>query len=474
MAKQPAGTIKGTAKNDVIVGTEFDDYILGLRGDDNLSGLNGNDRIVGGAGNDTIIGGLGNDTIEGGDGNDKLTGGSGSDTILGGNGNDLIFHDFTVAIPSEFDSYDGGTNVVKGNKPAPAEADILSLTLTQTQYALLSDALAAFSIHNKAIDFHFHDYVSWSNLTIRNIEQLALNIIPDPVPVANNDNVITTDISPLPETNLFANDINVSANTVLSVYNVDLGGSTYFYPLDGSMGWANSLLPAFFSSFPDVASDSNVLGLAEFRTSTNAWEIEFIVYKNGLVDPRLVGGSNFEYLPLGKSATFSFDYNIMDGMNSSNAHYSLTVNGQDNNDINVVFNNNNNVLYGGVGNDILKVLGTPFGNNGTLDGGPGNDTLTGHTGATVFNFSLNDPSGASDTVTNFSTAKGDVLRFSDVLDTNNDSVVNIQDLQSSCQNSGSDTIVTYTTNTGTADIHLLNISIASLSELAPNNVEVMG
>jgi Ca2+-binding RTX toxin-like protein len=59
-------------------------------------------------------------------------------------------------------------------------------------------------------------------------------------------------------------------------------------------------------------------------------------------------------------------------------------------------------LIGGDGDDLLI-------------GGTGNDTLTGGNGADTFAFSANGGEG-SDTITDFSLADGDVLKFFDVLD----------------------------------------------------------
>ena len=58
-----AGTIIGTAGNDVLNGTANADVIQGLAGNDSLSGLAGNDVLYGGAGIATLIGGAGTDAF---------------------------------------------------------------------------------------------------------------------------------------------------------------------------------------------------------------------------------------------------------------------------------------------------------------------------------------------------------------------------------------------------------------------------
>jgi hypothetical protein len=117
-----AGTINGTAGNDVIVGSDGSDLIdgrggndriCGLGGGDFLSGGRGDDQVDGGAGGDEVVGdvfaqsgdvvGGGNDRVFGGDGDDRITGdsatydgdanGGGNDELFGGNGDDLMSGD---------------------------------------------------------------------------------------------------------------------------------------------------------------------------------------------------------------------------------------------------------------------------------------------------------------------------------------------------------------------------------------------
>ena len=87
---QPACTITGTPRNDVLRGTNGADVICGLAGNDIIFGLGGNDTIVAGDGNDTVDAGNGHDRVDGGSGNDRLSGSIGNDTLIGSNGNDVI------------------------------------------------------------------------------------------------------------------------------------------------------------------------------------------------------------------------------------------------------------------------------------------------------------------------------------------------------------------------------------------------
>ena len=66
-------------------------YLSGIvTGAGTVTGTAGNDLMIGGSGADVIDGLGGNDCILGGGGDDTLAGGEGSDVCLGGPGNDLF------------------------------------------------------------------------------------------------------------------------------------------------------------------------------------------------------------------------------------------------------------------------------------------------------------------------------------------------------------------------------------------------
>jgi Ca2+-binding RTX toxin-like protein len=79
VARPGQRTIKGSARDDVI---------LGSNAGETIDGRGGNDKICGGKGNDTIRGGSGRDELRGDDGRDRLFGDGGNDLLLGGKGND--------------------------------------------------------------------------------------------------------------------------------------------------------------------------------------------------------------------------------------------------------------------------------------------------------------------------------------------------------------------------------------------------
>jgi Ca2+-binding RTX toxin-like protein len=69
--------------NQLMAGTEGDDTIIAYRGADTITGGAGSDSIDARTGNDHISGGAGNDTISAGLGNDLIDGGAGDDLIYG-------------------------------------------------------------------------------------------------------------------------------------------------------------------------------------------------------------------------------------------------------------------------------------------------------------------------------------------------------------------------------------------------------
>lgn len=82
--------IFGGIANDVITGSAGDDTLLGRSGNDALNGNEGIDVLDGGTGNDKLNGGDSDDRLYGREGDDVLIGGAGSDYLEGGAGNDTL------------------------------------------------------------------------------------------------------------------------------------------------------------------------------------------------------------------------------------------------------------------------------------------------------------------------------------------------------------------------------------------------
>ena len=106
-----AGTLKGTAKNDILQGSDADDRLEAGDGDDVINAADGNDRIYGGNGSDTITGGRGNDAIYDGNGDDRVDAGDGNDYIEGGQGSDTYIFKGDFGKDSIYNYYSGAEDV---------------------------------------------------------------------------------------------------------------------------------------------------------------------------------------------------------------------------------------------------------------------------------------------------------------------------------------------------------------------------
>jgi Ca2+-binding RTX toxin-like protein len=100
----------GEQGDDLLAGADGEDYLSGGLDNDRLAGNGGNDKLFGGAGNDILLGGDGPDHLEGGLHNDQLYGEQGNDRLFGGEGNDLLWgdSDYLDASVHGNDYLDGG------------------------------------------------------------------------------------------------------------------------------------------------------------------------------------------------------------------------------------------------------------------------------------------------------------------------------------------------------------------------------
>jgi trimeric autotransporter adhesin len=121
-------SITGSAGNNTIDALAGNDTIDGLGGNDRLFGNTGNDLLNGDAGNDTLDGGDGDDTLNGSDGNDRLIGGVGVNSLNGGLGNDTYVVDGFSDTVTEL--ADQGTDTVLASVTYALTDNVENLTLT--------------------------------------------------------------------------------------------------------------------------------------------------------------------------------------------------------------------------------------------------------------------------------------------------------------------------------------------------------
>jgi len=107
-------------------GTNDNDYILGSSGANVIDGGDGADTIVGGGGNDTLSGGAGADSITGSSGAESIDGGTGVDTIIGGGGNDTLTGGTGA---DRFDIASGNATVT--DYGTGSSSDVINLTGTE-------------------------------------------------------------------------------------------------------------------------------------------------------------------------------------------------------------------------------------------------------------------------------------------------------------------------------------------------------
>lgn len=90
--------VVGGAGQDTLIGNAADNDLSGGLEHDSLSGLAGADTLRGGAGNDTLLGGEGNDSLLGEAGDDTLIGGAGADVLDGGAGVNTVSYASSAAV----------------------------------------------------------------------------------------------------------------------------------------------------------------------------------------------------------------------------------------------------------------------------------------------------------------------------------------------------------------------------------------
>lgn len=108
-----------------LIQTDEDEVITATNGNDTIDAKDGDDRITCGSGNDTVYGGKGNDTIFGDTGDDIISGGEGDDVIYGEEGNDTYIWNLGDGLDTIDDAY--GTNkIVFGEGISAADLEFLS------------------------------------------------------------------------------------------------------------------------------------------------------------------------------------------------------------------------------------------------------------------------------------------------------------------------------------------------------------
>ncbi|WP_322517587.1 tandem-95 repeat protein [Rhodopseudomonas palustris] len=378
-------------------GGSEDDTLYGFAGSDILNGGSGNDFIDGGAGNDTITGGTGNDVLVGGsgadlfnytigDGNDIIDGGAGTDTlaIAGSNGNDTL----GVVIANNAITQFPGNSVVN------VERVILDLGLGT-------------------------DTLSYAGTTQDVIVNLTTGTATGFASIGGVENV----------TGGSGNDI-LAGNAGANVFNGGAGRDTIV--INAAVGWSgDSVRSNIAGNGNDVGTDTIVgFDLAQDTLKIVATNVRSFVHGTDTAIGTAGNSSD------GSAASFTVLTGLVelnqfnDGKWTDTGDIAITFNSSNGAFTEASFEsrlqydltgtNNGDTLTGGSLNDVLNGSGgsdhlSGGGGSDTLTGGSGNDTLRGGTGSDVFKFSETG-SGNLDAILDYSSAEGDTLDLSALLD----------------------------------------------------------
>jgi trimeric autotransporter adhesin len=332
----------GNALGNIMYGNSGNNTLNGLAGGDFMQGNDGNDTLNGGAGFDALYGGSGNDVLNGGDDGDTLRGQSGNDSLNGGAGNDRLYGNYSGN--GFIDKLDGGAGddryYISNANDVIADTGVGGND-TVYAYSQLTGDLGA-GVENLQL-------INFGSVLIGRGNALG-NVI--------TGNTYNNSLFGLAGDDILNGD---SGNDILEGGdgNDVLDGGTGADLMRGGNGNDNY--------FVDNASD-----LAIEITSGAAGGVDTVFSS---ADFGLT--ANVENLTLTGAATIGVgnaSNNLITGANN------------DNNDI-LVGKYGADVLNGGAGNDALygdDFSVTPNGGNDTLNGGLGADGMTGGIGNDVF------------------------------------------------------------------------------------------
>lgn len=378
----------GSSYNDTLTGDGNANIIEGGAGNDTINGAGGTDTVsyasagsavtvnlatttgqnTGGAGTDTITntenlrGSAYNDTLTGTSGNNVIEGGAGDDTINAQGGTDTLTYanasgavTVSLALVTAQNTGGAGTDTVSNFE-----------NLTGSAYGdTLTGSTAANTINGGDGD----DTVEGG----AGNDTLVGGSGTDTVSYINAGSAITFNLATTSE----QNTVGAGTDTVSGFENVT--GSAYNDTLTGNSS-ANVI--------EGGAGNDTINGSGGTDTLSYASAVSAITVNLSTATGQNTGGAGTD--------TISSMENVI---------------GSSYND-NLTGTSSANTMIGGSGNDTISAGGgADF-----LYGGAGTDTLTGSTGGDAFIFEAATALGASDTITDFSTAQVDKLDVSDILD----------------------------------------------------------
>jgi Ca2+-binding RTX toxin-like protein len=368
-----SNSLTGSVSNDILIGTSSAESITGNGGNDLMSGNEGNDLLNGGGGNDFLSGGADSDTLVGGAGNDTMIGGNGSDTYHVRNVGDIVRETNATAstggtdlVMSYMSSYTLGTNVENGRILATGAANLTGNSLANVLYAGVGNNVLNGSTGTDTASYAYATAGVQVNLTLTSAQATGGS----------------------------GSDRLVGIETLTgSAYADRLTGNSAANVLDGSAGsdtmiGGNGSDTYYLRNVGDIVRETNATEstggtdlvmsyLSSYTLGTNV--------ENGRI--LATGAANLTGNSLANVLYAGVGNNVLNGSTGTDtASYAYATAGVQ---VNLTFTSAQ--ATGGSGSDRLvgieKLTGSAYtdrltGNSGanTLDGGTGNDFLTGGAG----------------------------------------------------------------------------------------------
>ncbi len=430
----------GSADDDILIGTDGNDLMEGGAGKDAILGGLGNDVIDGGSGDDTLIGNEGDDTLTGGEGADLLDGGEDDDTLSGGDGsdtyvyvrgsgsdviiegagkttdqdrlylddlgrNDVVIHrqgnDIVITIGAETITLKnqlsgGGIEVI-------SFADGTALVGEQIAQAAVNrgPVVSAPAIASGAEDTRISGQIVASDA---DGDQLSYTVKtgfgPAHGAVLLNAATGTWTYDPAANYNgtdrftvVVADGHGGLVEQVIDLSVTPVNDAPVAVDDVGSVGEGQTKVFNLLANDTDV--DGNMLSLTGFTVvSVNGIALSADAAKSAfaIVDGKLsfTPGSLFADLTDGQHATLTLSYTVSDGTLTDTGSFTLTVDGEGEQQNVIIGTQGSNILLGTDRDDAISAYGGndyAFGRDGAdvIDGGDGNDYLFGGKGQDVIN-----------------------------------------------------------------------------------------
>jgi len=388
LASGYSGTFNGLGGNDLsFSGIERFSFT-------DMSG--GNDIISVGAGNDTLNGGAGNDSLTGGDGNDVLDGGLGNDSLIGGLGNDTYVINSALDVVTEnlnegtdtvnifVSGYTLGVGIEYGRIGTAGAVSLAGNSLSNTLYAGAGNNTINGGSGTEA-DTVSYLYGLLSGGTSGVNADLASGLV---MGGSGVDTLIN--IEHLTGSNYVD---SLSGNSAANILNGGLGADTLTGRDGSDIYYVDSVGDSVVETNASSAVGGSDLVYSYLSTYALTGNVENgRILSTGAANLSGNGLSNILYAGVGNNIlsggagaevdTVSYAYGATAGVAVSLAIGTVQITGGSGSDTLVNIENLTGSSYGDrlTGNTASNSLAGGSGND-TLDGGSGNDVLTGGAGA---------------------------------------------------------------------------------------------